>query len=218
MDTPETLGTPDLRRILRCDRKTVLRWIRLGKLEATKDERGRWRVAMDAAVRLRKQHGTRRNGYGPFGPRHGGEWYTASERELLRSELSHEEVGKRIGRSTMAVEIQRIRMRQGKTRNLDIKRRAVEVQEGAVGKWFISFHAVKRYCERVAPGTAFKDALAILIAMSEEANKRARRLPSGALEYDVRGIRCVVVPSRNGRKLPVLVTVKARRPACAPSS
>jgi hypothetical protein len=213
VDTPETLGTPDLRRILRCDRKTVLRWIRLRKVEATKDERGRWRISMSSAALLRKQHGTRRKGYGPFGPRHGGEWYTASERELLRSELPHEEVAARIGRTSLAVEIQRIRMRQGKVHDREIRRRAIADQGGASGAWFISPHAVRRYQDRICVAATAQEALADLIKLSLAA-RRGRKLNTGCTEYVVGELRCVVAPPARGKRLPVLVTVKPRKAPC----
>lgn len=216
MEAPTTIGTPELRRIFRCDRKTVLRWIRLGRLQAERGPRGTWRVSIDAVAKMRKEHGTRRKGYGPFGPRHGGEWYTASERELLRSELPYAEVAERIGRTEKAVQIQRCRMRSGKTTDREIARRTVAEQAGAVGAWFISPHAVQRYRQRVNPQASVRDALGALIRLSmASVGERPRKLPSGAVEYDLDDIRCVVERPKAGKKLPVLVTVKARR-ACNP--
>lgn len=216
METPETVGTPELRRIFRCDRKTILRWIRLGQLPAERGPRGVWRVSIAAVAKMRKEPGTRRKGYGPFGPRHGGEWYTASERELLRSDLPDAEVAARIGRTEKAVQIQRCRMRAGKTADREIARRTLAEQTGAVGAWFISPHAVHRYRQRVNPKASASEALGALIRLSmASVGEKPRRLPGGAVEYDLDDIRCVVERPKAGRKLPVLVTVKARR-ACNP--
>lgn len=216
METPGTVGTPELRRIFRCDRKTVLRWIRLGQLPAERGPRGSWRVRIDAVAKMRKSHGTRRKGYGPFGPRHGGDWYTRSERELLRSDLPSAEVASRIGRTVKAVQIQRCRMRAGKTRDREIARRTVAEQSGASGAWFITPHAVERYRQRVDQNASARQALEALIRLSvASVGERPRKLQSGAVEYDLDDIRCVVQRPKNGRKLPVLVTVKTRLP-CIP--
>jgi hypothetical protein len=113
MKTPDMLGTRELRRIFRCNPKTVLRWIRLGMLAgATRDERKRWCIPIATVTVMRKRAGVRRAGYGPFGPRRGGVWYSPDERALLESTMSHAEVATRLGRSVKAVSIQRCRMRR----------------------------------------------------------------------------------------------------------
>lgn len=78
----------------------------------------------------------------------------------------------------------------------------------AVGAWFITPHAVRRYIERIEPGLTYEQALGALVRLSTEA-QRVRDISPGLALY--RGpkpmrVRLRVASGANGM-MPQLVTV-----------
>lgn len=90
------------------------------------------------------------------------------------------------------------------------KRIATMKQSGAVGRWFITPHAVKRYRERIAPNRSYEEALGVLIRASEKA--RLVKVSVRGFEY-YKGpaperLRFRVRPAEKSEgDLPVLMTV-----------
>lgn len=99
------------------------------------------------------------------------------------------------------------------TRNRDAHRRNVAVRAtlitGANGRWFVTPHAIERFCQGVGweVGRRYEDALATLIDESRGAH-RVKLLPSGAELWrgpKPRRLRYIVQPGEGS--LPALVTV-----------
>lgn len=205
-----TVPTPVAAWAARACPTTLRRWVSEGKLAAKKS--GRCLRFRPRDVReLVRTRTFRRAGYGASGPRRAGEWYTAAERDLLRSDLSHTDVAARLGRSYRAVVLQRVRMRQGKTKDRTVIRRARQPRPLTIpGKWFVTPHAVRRYQSRVGE-TSYEHALAALIRLSYSAH-RVRPLRDGcALYRSGRPLRLrFVVSEKTTGGLPQLLTVYAR--------
>jgi len=77
----------------------------------------------------------------------------------------------------------------------------------AVGRWFITPHAVARYIERVDPRASYEVALARLIAESETATRVKEIEPGVALYRGRKPRRLRYRVAETGEGLPQLLTV-----------